>query len=180
MKLINTKLDGVFIIENFHAEDTRGSFTKTYQKNLFMENNLCSEFKESYYSVSQKNVIRGMHFQLPPHDHEKLVYVIRGKIIDVILDLRKNSKTYGKHISVELSEKNRYSVYIPKGCAHGFKSLEDNSTTIYSVATVYSPESDSGIRWDSFGFDWGIDSAIMSEKDKNLTIFKTFMDVNPF
>uniref|UniRef100_UPI0035632619 dTDP-4-dehydrorhamnose 3,5-epimerase family protein n=1 Tax=Ilyobacter sp. TaxID=3100343 RepID=UPI0035632619 len=116
MKLIKTELKGVFIIETFHAEDERGSFTKTYNKKFFKENKLCSKFKESYYSVSKKDVIRGMHFQLPPHDHEKLVYVIKGKIIDVILDLRKKSETYGKYISIELSEENRHSIYIPKGC----------------------------------------------------------------
>ncbi len=180
MKLIQTELEGVFIIENFHAEDDRGSFTKTYHMDFFTENKLCSEFRESYYSVSRKDVIRGMHFQLPPHDHEKLVYVLRGKIEDVILDLRKNSATYGKHISVELSEKNRYSVYIPKGCAHGFRSLEENSTTVYNVATVYDFESDSGIRWDSFGFDWGVNSPVMSEKDKNLVLFENFKNINPF
>ncbi|WP_321328356.1 dTDP-4-dehydrorhamnose 3,5-epimerase [uncultured Ilyobacter sp.] len=180
MKLIKTDLQGVFIIENFHVEDDRGSFTKTYHKNFFKENNLCNEFREGFYSVSHKNVIRGMHFQLPPHDHEKLVYVIRGKIIDVILDLRKNSSTYGKYISVELSEKNCRSVYIPKGCAHGFKSLEDNSTTVYNVTTVHNPESDSGIRWDSFGFNWETDSPNVSQKDRNLTEFKEFESINPF
>jgi len=180
MKFTETEIKGLFIIEDFHVEDERGSFTKTYNRSLFKNNKLKGKFKESFYSVSKRDVIRGMHFQLPPHDQDKMVYVTRGKIIDVILDLRKKSKTYGQVFSIELSEEKRNSLYIPKGCAHGFKSLEDDSTVVYDVTTVHSPESDSGIRWDSFGYDWKTNIPLMSEKDKNLMGFSEFKKKNPF
>jgi dTDP-4-dehydrorhamnose 3,5-epimerase len=168
MKLIDTKLDGVYIIKNMVFEDQRGTFCKTFNTEIFSENNLCNNFKESYYSISQKDVIRGMHFQLPPHDHHKLVYVPYGEVMDVILDLRKNSNTFGEYITVNLSAENRNSIYIPKGLAHGFKALKNNTITVYNVSTVYNENSDSGVHWDSFGFNWGIKNPIISEKDQNL------------
>ncbi|WP_372713634.1 dTDP-4-dehydrorhamnose 3,5-epimerase [Ilyobacter sp.] len=180
MKLVKTEIEGVFIIRKIHIEDERGSFNKIYNEEFFTENELCSDFKESYYSVSHKNVIRGMHFYIPTCHHEKLINVIRGKIIDVILDLRKESLTYGKYISIELSEKDHYSLYIPKGCAHGYKSMEDDTTVVYNATKCYDSNCDFGISWNSFGFDWGIDSPIMSEKDKNLISFEEFSKINPF
>ncbi|MBN1469621.1 MAG: dTDP-4-dehydrorhamnose 3,5-epimerase family protein [Fusobacteriaceae bacterium] len=180
MKIIATEIIGVYIVENFHAKDNRGSFTKTFHRNFFNDNNLCCEFSESYFSINNKNVIRGMHFQLPPYDHEKLVYVPKGKILDVVLDLRKNSKTYGKAISVELSSENFQSIYIPKGCAHGFKSLEDDTITVYNVATVYNQENDFGLHYNSFGFDWEIEKVIISERDSNFISFNQFKEKNPF
>lgn len=180
MKLIKTELEGVFIIENFHAADGRGSFTKTYHKEFFQENRLCPDFRESYFSVSKKNVIRGMHFQLPPHDHEKLVYVAKGEVTDVILDLRKESRTYGKAISIILNESNQRSVYIPKGLAHGFKSMLDDTIMIYNVSTVYNNKSDFGIRYDSFNFNWEVENPIISDRDKALITFEEFKDSNPF
>lgn len=180
MKLIKTEIEGVFIIENFHASDDRGSFTKTYHKEFFQKNELCTDFRESYFSVSKKNVIRGMHFQLPPHDHEKLVYVAKGEVIDVILDLRKESRTYGKAISIILNESNQRSVYIPKGLAHGFKSIQDNTIMIYNVSTVYNNKSDFGICYDSFNFNWEVESPIISDRDKALITFEEFKDSNPF
>lgn len=180
MKLKETELEGVFIIENFYAEDDRGSFTKTYHEEIFLENKLCINFRESYFSISLKDVIRGMHFQLPPHDHEKLVYVAYGEVTDVILDLRKFSKTYGKSIEITLSNNNHKSVYIPKGLAHGFKANQDNSIMIYNVATVYNEGYDWGIRYDSFGFDWKVNKPIVSERDKSLIKFNLFKENNPF
>lgn len=180
MKIKETQIKGVYIIENFHVKDNRGSFTKTFHEEFFKKNKLCSEFKESYYSVNNKDVIRGMHFQLPPHDHEKLVYVPKGKIIDIVLDLRKDSETYGKYISIEISEENRYSIYIPKGLAHGFKSLENNTITIYNVSTIYNPKIDFGIRYDSFGYDWGIKNPIISKRDNEFINFEEFKRINPF
>ncbi|MFZ7131948.1 MAG: dTDP-4-dehydrorhamnose 3,5-epimerase [Eubacteriales bacterium] len=180
MKLIKTELEGVFIIENFHASDERGSFTKTYHSDFFEKNGLCTDFKESYYSISKKNVIRGMHFQLPPHDHEKLVYVVKGEVTDVILDLRKSSKTYGKAISIVLNDKNHRSVYIPKGLAHGFKSIVENTIMIYNVSTVYNKEADCGVYFDSFNFNWELSEPIVSERDKSLITFNEFNKSNPF
>ncbi|ENK0837469.1 dTDP-4-dehydrorhamnose 3,5-epimerase [Clostridium sporogenes] len=177
MEIEETKLNGVYIIKNPIFNDLRGTFTKIYNEELFSKFNLCTSFKESYYTVSKKDVIRGMHFQKPPYDHAKLVYVSKGKIIDVILDLRKNSSTYKKFISVELSDNNRYSMYIPKGLAHGFKSLEDNTIVVYQVSTVYNPTSDSGVRWDSFGMNWNIEDPIISDRDKSFLKLSEFKEM---
>lgn len=180
MEIIETILAGVLIIKNFSAEDDRGKFVKTYNKDMFAEAGICTDFKESYFSVSKMGVIRGMHFQTPPADHEKLVYVVKGQIIDVVLDIRRNSGTYGKTLSVVINDKNKYSMYIPRGCAHGFKSLDDGTITVYNVSNVYDRDYDTGIRWDSFNFDWGIPDPIISDRDRNLISFNDFELNNPF
>jgi dTDP-4-dehydrorhamnose 3,5-epimerase len=109
-------------------------------------------------------VVRGMHFQLPPHDHEKLVYVTAGSILDVVVDLRRTSGTYGQVFSVELVE-HQSSLFIPRGFAHGFLALSPNATVVYNVATGYQPTADAGIRWDSLGFAWPVAAPIMSDRD---------------
>lgn len=174
MKILNSKIDGVFLIENFMQKDSRGSFSKTFNNNAFSELGLCSVFAESYYSVSNNGVIRGMHFQLQPMDHEKLVFVPKGQIVDVVLDLRKDSKTYGICDEFIISAENSSSVYIPKGCAHGFKSMDDGTITVYNVSTIYDAKLDFGIRWDSFGYDWGIKEPVISQRDKLLIRFEDF------
>jgi dTDP-4-dehydrorhamnose 3,5-epimerase len=180
MVLERTLLNDVFIFNNFNINDERGIFVKTFNKNVFNELNLSFEIRESYFSISKSKVIRGMHFQLPPHDHEKLVYVTQGAIIDVVIDLRRNSQTYGKYISVELSDQNKKSIFIPKGFAHGFKSLLDDTITVYNVATEYNSIADSGIHYNSFGFDWKVDNPIISQRDLAFTGIKNFMKNNPF
>lgn len=180
MTIEKTELEGVYIIDNFVAKDERGTFVKTFNQKEFKDNELEFEIRESYFSISQKDVIRGMHFQMPPNHHQKLVYVAQGSIIDVIVDLRVNSKTYKKSISVELSSKNRKSIFIPKGLAHGFKSMEDNTITVYNVATEYDLKSDQGIKFDSFGFDWQTDEVIMSSRDKEFMTLDRFCENNPF
>jgi len=174
MEVIKTKLDGVYIIKTQKFFDIRGEFIKTYNSDLFNNFGLDMDFKEQIYTVSNKNVIRGMHFQIPPHDHIKLVSAIKGKVEDVILDLRKSSSTYGNSISVELSEYNKDAVYIPKGFAHGYKVIEQGSIVLYNVSTVYNSECDKGVLWNSFGFEWGIDNPILSERDKSFVEFKNF------
>jgi dTDP-4-dehydrorhamnose 3,5-epimerase len=138
MEFIKTKLEGVFIIQPKKFSDLRGVFVKTIHEETFASIGLSCKFKESFYSVSKKNVIRGMHFQIPDEDHDKLVYTVKGIIIDVILDLRKQSPTFGQYIAEELSEENRRSVYIPKGLAHGFLSLENDTIVEYHTTTVQS------------------------------------------
>ncbi len=165
MNIEKTELEGVYIINNFNASDDRGLFVKTFNKDLFTNKDLEFSIRESYFSVSKKNVIRGMHFQLPPHDHEKLVYVPKGSIIDVVLDLRKNSKSFKKFLSIELSAENRKSIFIPKGLAHGFMSLKEDTITVYNVGTEYDSKSDFGIKYDSFGFDWEVENPIISNRD---------------
>jgi len=162
-----TQLDGVFEIENKVFEDHRGKFVKTFHEDAFKSHGLEYDFKESFYSVSKKNVLRGMHFQLPPHDHAKLVYVTDGEILDVAVDIRKNSPTFGEYFSTKLSSGNAKSLYMSKGFAHGFLTLSNSATVTYLTTTIHAPEHDSGIRWDSFGFDWwGCDNPIISNRDE--------------
>ena len=174
MKLNNTLIEGVFVIENFNADDNRGSFIKTVNEDEFIKNGLSCDFREQYYSISNKDVVRGMHFQLPPCNHAKLVHVIKGKVLDVILDIRKESKTYGKAISIELNSEERKSVYIPSGCAHGFKSLEDDTVMLYNVTTVYNKDADCGILWDSLDFDWDVENPIISARDLSFERLEDF------
>ena len=167
-------IEGVYLLRNFVATDERGYFVKTYHAQQFAELGLETAFRESYYSMSVKGVIRGMHFQLPPHDHNKLVYVTSGEILDVVVDLRKNSTTYKQYLTVSLTERSD-SIYIPKGCAHGFLTLTDQAQVVYTVSTEYSSEADAGIRWDSFGFDWlDTQEPVISTRDQ------TFVTLNDF
>lgn len=180
MNIERTTLEGVYIINCFFASDERGLFVKTFNQTAFNEVGISLEIQESYYSISQKNVIRGMHFQLPPNDHDKLVFVPVGGIIDVVVDLRKNSATYKQFLSVELSASNKKSLFIPKGLAHGFKSLVDGTITVYNVSTEYNKEADTGIHYDSFGFDWQLTNPIISKRDKEFQDLKVFCGNNPF
>jgi dTDP-4-dehydrorhamnose 3,5-epimerase len=145
--------------------DDRGSFTKTFHDTTLQNAGISFELKESYFSISNKDVIRGMHFQLPPHQHAKIVFCPKGAILDVIVDLRRDSLTYGRHYAQELSEANHLAYYIPEGFAHGFKSLTDDAMTYYLVTSEYSRDHDTGIRYDSIGFDWQLASPVISERD---------------
>lgn len=165
MNFSETPISGLTIIELKTFEDSRGRFTKIFTDNFFQAHNLDLTIKESYYSISHKDVIRGMHFQTPPYDHVKIVYVPQGRIIDVVLDIRKNSPTYGKYFSIELSAINGKVLIIPKGLAHGFKSLEDNTNVTYMQTTCYAPDNDIGIHYDSFGFDWEVTNPKLSDRD---------------
>ena len=176
MRILDTDFEGLFLIENFLVEDSRGSFTKVFNHDLFERTGVNFSPKEIYYSVSHKDVIRGMHFQTPPTDHEKLVYVASCSIIDVVLDIRKGSKTYGKYFSIKLDE-HKNSIFIPSGFAHGFKSLVDGTIVVYNQTSCYSKEHDSGILWNSFGFDWGLEEPIVSERDKSFIDFRNFVSV---
>ncbi|MBU3190611.1 dTDP-4-dehydrorhamnose 3,5-epimerase [Clostridium bowmanii] len=174
MEIVKTELEGVYVVKNPVFSDSRGIFTKIYNEELFNRFGICTDFKESYYTNSKKNVIRGMHFQKPPYDQNKLVYVPKGKITDVILDLRQSSRTYKKFITIEVSDSNSHSIYIPKGLAHGFRSLMDDTIVVYQVSTVYNLENDSGIRWDSCGIEWGILNPIISVRDKSFSKLDDF------
>ena len=132
MKKIETPFEGLFILKTENFVDARGAFQKLFNRDFFIQNRLNCNFCEFYYSVNKKGVIRGMHFQFPPHDHDKLVYVSSGKILDVVVDLRATSKTYKQHFSIELDAQEGKYLYIPKGFAHGFASLEDDSIVNYA------------------------------------------------
>jgi dTDP-4-dehydrorhamnose 3,5-epimerase len=146
-------------------KDQRGAFCKTFQYSWLKNTGLSFGIKESYYSFSNKNVIRGMHFQKPPYDHHKIVYCPLGSITDVVLDLRRSSPKYGQYYSVELSDQNHKAIVIPSGFAHGFKSNKDHSLTCYLVTSEYHKDYDSGILYNSFGFDWQVSSPVLSERD---------------
>lgn len=160
-------LSGAYLITLPAFEDNRGLFIKTFQESFFKQEQIGFRLEESYFSLSEKDVIRGMHFQLPPHQHAKIVCCPAGSILDVIVDLRKTSATYGQHYAAELSAANHQAYYIPEGFAHGFKALTDNAMTYYLVTTEYSKEQDTGIRYDSFGFDWECPSPVISERDRS-------------
>jgi len=178
MKIINTKIQVLKILEPRVFEDSRGKFIKTFNDDFFLEFGLDIDIKETYYSISHKDVIRGMHFQTPPYDHIKLVYVPFGSIVDVVLDIRKNSPTYGEFFSTELSASNGKVLIIPKGLAHGFKSLEDNTNVTYMQTNGYAPNNDGGIKYDSFGFDWECVNPKLSDRDKEFSRLDEF--ITPF
>jgi dTDP-4-dehydrorhamnose 3,5-epimerase len=174
MKILETNLKGLFIIEPDAFSDARGAFTKTFHKATFAEAGMETSFDESFYSLSKKGVIRGMHFQIPPEDHAKLVYVPAGEILDVAVDLRRDSPTYGQRESAILSAENHKMIYIPKGFAHGFLALRDDSCTVYLQSTMRSAEHESGIRYDSFGMDWGVSDPITSDRDQKFPALPEF------
>ena len=168
MKIDSEPLSGAWVLCPKIFLDQRGSFVKIYNSDLFTSLGLSFAPHEEYFSSSARGVIRGMHFQRPPHDHQKLVYCVSGRVLDVILDLRKNSPTYGRSTAVDLSEKNRRLFLISKGFAHGFLALEENSTMVYLTSTGHAPSHDSGVRWDSFGFAWPEENPIVSQRDGSL------------
>lgn len=174
MKIIETSFDGLFVLETNNFQDNRGSFQKLFNFDFFKENGLDCNFKEFYYSVNKVNVVRGMHFQTPPFDHTKVVYVSKGRIKDVVVDIRKKSSTYGKCFSIELDDQKGQYLYIPKGFAHGFVSLEDGSIVNYAQTTCYAKDNDCGIDATSIGFDWGVENPIRSGRDL------TFEKLNDF
>jgi dTDP-4-dehydrorhamnose 3,5-epimerase len=174
MELVPTELPGLHIIRPKIFQDARGSFVKTYHRDTFRELGLDFAPREGFFSTSSKNVLRGMHFQLPPAAHAKLVYCIAGSVLDVVLDLRKNSPTFGRNCVRELSAAHREILFIPAGFAHGFLALDDGATMIYQTSTAHSPVHDAGVRWDSFGFDWPVKTPILSERDKKLPALRDF------
>lgn len=151
--------------------DIRGTSVKPFHIDTFKELGLVCDFAEDLMVVSRKNVLRGLHFQNPPYAQAKLIYCMRGSILDVVLDIRKGSPTYGKYETFHLSGSNNHMLYIPEGLAHGYLTLEDQSIVMYKMSSVYKPEFESGIRWDSIGISWGADNPIISERDKKFITF---------
>ncbi|WP_272152031.1 dTDP-4-dehydrorhamnose 3,5-epimerase [Tenacibaculum aiptasiae] len=176
MKFINTEIPEVVIIEPKVFGDSRGYFLESYNKKEFEKNVVATEFLQDNESKSSKGVLRGLHFQKPPFEQAKLVRCIKGKVLDVAVDIRKGSPTYGKHVAVELSEDNKRQLFVPRGFAHGFVVLSENAIFAYKVDNWYAPDHDSGIMWNDsdLNIDWMIssDEVLLSEKDKNLTFLK--------
>lgn len=174
MRIENTFIEGLKLLYLNEFKDIRGSFIKVLNSDFFEQNCLETNFKESYYSISAKNVIRGMHFQIPPSEHTKIVYVNNGSILDVILDIRKESQTFGKFFKIEINTNLPLLIYIPVGCAHGFLSLEDNTMVTYLQSSCYESISDKGIKFDSFGFNWKTSNPVLSSRDLSFESFKNF------
>ena len=178
MKIEKTNFNGLCLIHSFNPKDNRGQFVKVFSEEFYSEKQLKFSIEEVYYSVSYRNVIRGMHFQLPPKDHDKIVFVSQGKITDVCVDLRKKSKTYGKTFSVKLSSDNNISIFIPKGFAHGFKVDSEMAMVHYLQSSTYSNEHDFGILWNSIPFDWNINEPILSERDSSFITLEEYFRSN--
>ena len=172
INIVHEALPGAWLLRPTIFQDLRGCFVKTYHSEVFASLGLTFAPREEFFSKSARGVIRGMHFQAPPHDCDRLVYCIHGRILDVILDLRGGSPTFGKSASAELSAENRLLLLIPKGFAHGFLSLEDNSTTVYLAGSMHVPSHDQGILWNSFGFAWPVTNPVLSVRDETLVDFK--------
>ena len=170
MNIIETEIQGVYIIEPKVFGDSRGYFFESYSRREFEAKVGPVEFVQDNESKSCYGVVRGLHFQKPPHAQAKLVRVVKGKVLDVAVDLRKDSPTYGRHVSVELSEDNHRQVFIPKGFAHGFSVLSEEAVFQYKCDDYYAPETECAIAWDDpeLNIDWRIpaDQVILSEKDK--------------
>lgn len=171
---IKTPLKDCFLLRPRKISDKRGDFIKIYHKSAFEKLDVQSDFEEAYYSVSSKGVIRGLHFQTPPHAHVKHITCLNGQLFDVVVDLRKDSPTFGQHYSVILDSDSPMIFSIPIGLAHGFMALTDNCVFLNKTSFAYSPENDSGIKWDSCGIKWPILNSIISDKDKDLIDFKNF------
>lgn len=178
MEVIRTHIDGVVIIEPRVIRDARGYFFESYSKREFDEKVMPVDFVQDNESMSTKGVMRGLHFQRPPYTQSKLVRCVKGRVLDVAVDIRKGSPTYGKHVAAELSEDNHRQLFVPRGFAHGFAVLSDVAVFQYKCDNYYHPESDGGISIsdDSLGIDWKIDpaEAILSEKDTKHPFLKDF------
>jgi dTDP-4-dehydrorhamnose 3,5-epimerase len=177
MEFAKEILPGVHRLGLKRLADARGDFVKTFSRSVYGAAGVSFDFAEEYYSTSHKDVIRGMHFQIPPHDHGKIVYCAVGAVRDVLLDLRKGPG-YGKAVSLVLSADAPELLVIAKGVAHGFAALQDNSLMVYKTNTEYAPQHDRGIRWDSFGFDWKVSNPLLSDRDKLHPPFAEF--ASPF
>jgi dTDP-4-dehydrorhamnose 3,5-epimerase len=178
MKFIKTKIKGVIIIEPNVFGDKRGYFLESFNLQKFKENVGLIKFVQDNESKSLKGVLRGLHFQKPPFDQAKLVRCIEGEVLDIAVDIRKNSKTYGQHVAVPLSGENKRQLFVPRGFAHGFLVLSESATFAYKVDNRYAPDFDAGIRWNDkeLNIQWGMeDSEVMiSTKDAGLPFLSEF------
>lgn len=178
MLIKGTNIPGCYEIIPDIFRDERGSFIKTFTSDFFVTNHLETNFVEQYYSISHQGVLRGLHFQIPPHDHAKLVYAISGRVMDVVVDLRKGSPSYGKFEMFELDGDTGTMIYIPRGLAHGFCVLSKTATLVYNVTSCYSPQDDKGILWDSASIPWPISKPILSNRDLGFPPLSKF--ISPF
>ena len=181
MEFIRNDLEGIVLIKPDVHADQRGFLLESYSRDRYTKCGIAASFIQDNHSLSvKKGVVRGLHFQVPPATQNKLVRVTRGAICDIVVDLRKSSKTFGKWLSFDLSADNFRQLYVPAGFAHGFCTLEDNTEVQYKVDNPYSPAHDSGIRWNDpdIAIVWPVDDPVLSVKDGNLPYLRNF--ASPF
>jgi len=181
MEIITTKIPNLLILKPNIYRDDRGYFFESYNKELFLSKGIDQNFVQDNESKSMKGVLRGLHFQKPPYAQGKLVRVMKGAVLDVAVDLRKSSSTYGQWESIELTEDNKFMYWIPPGMAHGFITLEDNTVFFYKCTNVYNKQSEGSILWNDpdLNINWGSNiKPLLSEKDKISPLFKDF--ISPF
>jgi dTDP-4-dehydrorhamnose 3,5-epimerase len=180
MEVIETKIKDLLIIHPKVFGDTRGYFFESYNEDDFKKQGIEVKFIQDNQSLSNKGVLRGLHFQAPPYDQGKLVRVITGAVLDVAVDIRKNSPTYGEHIAIELTAENKTMFYIPPGFAHGFLTLQDNTIFSYKCTNLYNKSSEGTVLWNDtdLKINWNISNPLLSEKDLIGTKFKDF--ISPF
>lgn len=178
MEILSTPLEGVFVLKSKVLHDQRGFFFEAYKETFCKEKNICDSWVQDNISCSQKGVVRGIHFQKEPYAQIKLVRVLNGRGFDVAVDLRKDSKTFGKSFSLELSCDNGLALYMPEGFAHGFQALEDKTVLSYKCSRPYNPKSEYGILWNDTDLNicWPLKKlAISSTKDSQLPSLKDFL-----
>jgi len=170
MNVLSTGFKDLFVLEPKVIGDSRGYFMESYNKQTLLGLGININFIQDNQSSSSKGVLRGLHFQRPPHAQTKLVRVLSGTVLDVVIDLRRSEPTFGKHFAVEISAENKKQVLVPKGFAHGFIVLSDMAEVFYKCDEFYNRDADGGIHYTSAGIDWPIaaDKLILSDKDKNL------------
>ena len=180
MEIIKTPLEGLLIIKPDVFQDDRGYFFESFNHGRFLNRGLDLKFLQDNESKSKKGVLRGLHFQAPPFAQGKLVRVMRGSVLDVAVDIRKNSPTYGKWESIILSGQNKWMYWIPEGFAHGFATLEDDSIFFYKCTNIYNKASEGSILWNDpdLNINWGIQYPVISDKDRISPKFKNF--ISPF
>ncbi len=176
MNIITTEIEGIVILEPEVLGDERGYFFESFSQREFEEKVCKTTFVQDNESSSQYGVLRGLHFQRPPHAQAKLVRVVKGKVLDIAVDIRKGSPTFGKHVSTELSGENKRQLFIPRGFAHGFAVLSDEVVFQYKCDDYYAPHTEGGILWNdpALGIDWKLpaEDLILSEKDKKNILLK--------
>jgi len=174
MKILKTKLSGCYEIQPDIFFDSRGKFVKTFHENTFAEHGLSTHFSEEYYSLSHHRVLRGLHFQIPPHDHTKVVYCVTGKVLDAVVDIRLGSPSFGKYVLIEVSADKSNMIYIPSGMAHGFYVMSETAKIVYNATSVHALAHDTGILWNSVDIPWPDNSPLISERDGSFPRFQDF------
>ncbi len=177
MQVIKEPLKGLLVIKPSVFSDKRGYFFESFNRQVFEQAGIPTEYVQDNESLSAEvGVLRGLHYQAPPHAQDKLIRVIRGRVLDIVVDIRKNSETYGRHFRIEMTSTDKEMLFVPKGFAHGFVTLEPNSIFSYKCSALYNKESEGTIMWNDpeLDLDWGVENPILSDKDRKGRSFKDF------